>query len=314
MPLLPHLWTAIPRLRHSFSPISAPSSRPWEAWVEDPQAGRVRLNGWFRREPGGDEALLLVHGLGGSVDSHYMLRAARAASSAGLSCLRLNLRGSDRQGDDYYHAGLTADVHAALAAPELAPYSRIYLLGYSLGGHVALSVAAEEGDPRLVAAAAVCSPVDLALSVLSIDAPAGWLYRRYLLRALNQIYAGVAARRPVPFPVEKALLIGTIREWDDRIVAPRHGFRDAADYYARASVVQRLDRLRIPALLLNAEHDPMVSAAAIRLANVSPCLTVRFLREGGHVAFPARIDTGLASGEGLEAQLFAWLRAAAERN
>jgi len=314
MPLLPHLWTAIPRLRHSFRPIPAPPSRPWEGWVEDPQAGRVRLNGWFRQEPGGDEALLLVHGLGGSVDSHYMLQAARAAQTAGLPCLRLNLRGSDRQGEDYYHAGLTADVHAALAAPELAPYSRLYLLGYSLGGHVALSVAAEEGDPRLMAAAAVCSPVDLALSVLSIDAPSGWPYRRYVLHSLNQIYAGVAARRPVPYPVEKALRIPTIREWDDRIVAPRHGFLDAADYYARASVVQRLNRLRIPALLLNAEYDPMVSAATVRLGVSSPRLTVRFLREGGHVAFPAWIDTGLAPGEGLEAQLFAWLRAAAARN
>lgn len=313
MPLSPHLWTFLPRIRHSLRPQPAPPAEPWERWIDDPQAGAVRLNGWFQQAGEGGEALLVVHGLGGSVDSHYMARAARAALAAGLACLRLNLRGSDRQGEDFYHAGLTADVHEALASPKLAPYSRIYLLGYSLGGHVVLRAATDELDPRVRSVAAVCSPLDLGRSVVPIDAPGAWPYRRYLLRGLNQIYAGVAARRPVHLPVEKARRIRTIREWDDRIVAPRHGFADAADYYARASVVRRLDRLRIPALLLNVEGDPMVPAGAIREAEPCPALTVRFLPRGGHVAFPADIDTGLAvgltPGAGLEAQLFAWLRA-----
>ncbi len=321
VPLHAHLWSTLPRLQHALRPRPAPEAVPWECFLDDPQVGRIRLNGRFRREADPRAALLLLHGLGGTADSHYMLRMARAAHQAGLTCLRLNLRGSDRQGEDFYHAGLTADVHAALAAPELAGYDDLFLAGYSLGGHVALRAATEEGDPRLRAAVAVCSPLDLSLGQRLIDRPGSWIYRHYLLRALNAIYAGVAARRPVPYPLEAALRIRTIREWDDRIVAPRHGFAGAADYYARMSVAGRLDRLRIPALLLNAEHDPMVSSQDVRPLAQAPRLTARFLPQGGHVGFPARIDAGLArNGEtapgppfagGIEAQLLAWLRARA---
>jgi len=284
--LLPHLWTLSPRIRHAVRPKLAPDSRPWETVVDDPQVGPVRLTGRLRELPG-DDLLVLVHGLGGSVDSHYMVRGAKAAEAAGLSCLRLNLRGADRGGDDYYHAGLTGDLHAALASPEASRYRRIWMIGYSLGGHVALRLATEEADPRLEAVAAVCAPIDLALSVVEIDSPGFWLYRRYLLRSLSDIYRATAARRPVPYPVERLGEIRTIREWDDRVVAPRHGFADAADYYTRMSVAPRLPELRVPALLLNSECDPMVPARAVRpaLERKSPMLRVDWVR-GGHVSFP----------------------------
>jgi uncharacterized protein len=284
--LMPHLWTLSPRIRHAVRPGRAPESRPWETVVDDPQVGPVRLTGRLRELPG-DDLLVLVHGLGGCTDSHYMIRGAKAAEAAGLSCLRINLRGADRGGEDYYHAGLTSDLHAALASPEAARYRRILMLGYSLGGHVVLRMATEAADPRLVAVAAVCAPVDLSLSVVEIDSPGFWLYRRYLLRSLSDIYRAVAARRPVHHPVEKLGEIRLIRDWDDRIVAPRHGFTDAADYYARMSVAPRLPELRAPALLLNSECDPMVPARAVRpaLERKSPKLRVEWVR-GGHVAFP----------------------------
>ncbi|HEX3131720.1 MAG TPA: alpha/beta fold hydrolase, partial [Thermoanaerobaculia bacterium] len=266
----------------------------------------VRLTGLLRERPG-DELLVLVHGLGGCTDSHYMVRGAEAAEAAGLSCLRMNLRGADRQGEDYYHAGLTSDLHAVLAS--LTGYRKIYVLGYSLGGHVVLRFATEELDPRVAAVAAVCAPVDLALAGVEIDAPGFGLYRWYLIRSLSDIYRAVAARRPVPYPVERLGEIRLIREWDDRIVAPRHGFRDAADYYARASVAPHLPNLRVPALLLNSECDPMVPARAVRpgLEKASPKLKVAWVR-AGHVAFPRGLNAGLSEGIGMDAQVIGWLR------
>ena len=293
MDLMPHLWTLSPRIRHAMRPARAPESRPWETRV-----GTVRLTGRLRELPG-DDLLVLVHGLGGGTDSHYMIRGAHAAEAAGLSCLRVHLRGADRLGEDYYHAGLTADLHAVLASPETARYRRILMVGYSLGGHVVLRLATEEADPRLSAVAAVCSPVDLGLAGQEIDSPGFWLYRRYLLRSLSDIYRAVAARGPVPYPVEKIGAIRTIREWDDRIVAPRHGFSDAADYYQKMSVAPRLPELRVPALLLNSDCDPMVPARAVRpaLERDSPRLRVEWVR-GGHVAIPG----------GFDARVIDWLR------
>jgi hypothetical protein len=306
-----HLWTIAPRLRHAVRPFGCPTSRAWETVVHDSRIGPVRLTGRLREVPGSDEALVLVHGLGGCIDSHYMPHGAAAAEAAGLSCLRLNLRGADRSGEDYHHAGLTADLHAALASPELAGYRRLYVLGYSMGGHVVLRCATEDLDRRVAAVAAICAPLDLARSQVEIDAPVYWLYRHYLLRNLKGLYTAVAARRPVPFPVERLDEIRTFLQFDTRIVAPRFGFADAADYYARASVAPRLPHLQVPALLLNSEIDPMVPPRSVRpaLDGASPLLRVAWMPGGGHVAFPRGLNVGLGEGAGVEAQVIGWLRA-----
>jgi predicted alpha/beta-fold hydrolase len=305
MPIRGHLWTIAPFLRRRLRAAPFPVSRPWETALEDPKVGTVRLSGWLREVPESTEILVLVHGLGGGTESHYLRGAVAAAEAAGISSLRVNLRGSDRRGEDIFHAGLTADLHAALASEELRGYRRVYALGYSLGGHLALRLGAEPGDPRLAAVAAICSPLDLALAQREIDSPRRWIYRRYLMNGLYAIYAAVAARRPMPLPVEAVRRIGTIREWDDRVVAPRHGFADAAEYYARESVAPRLPALRVPALLLNSEWDPMVPPRAVRAAldRPAPRLEVRWIHGGGHVAFPRAMA--------VDRQVIAWLRSRA---
>jgi predicted alpha/beta-fold hydrolase len=318
-----HLRTVIPRLAEAVAPAPEPPSRDWSTTVADPKVGPVRLTGRWSDPDGGPGGggerplLLVVHGLGGSAGSRYARRAAAVALAAGFACLRLNLRGSDRLGEDFYHAGLVSDLAAALASPELAGYRRVYALGFSLGGHLALRLAAEPGEAtgsRLGAVAALAAPLDLALGAAAIDRPRSAPYRRYLLGSLKQIYRAVAARRPVPLPVDQARRIRWIREWDERVVAPRHGFAGADDYYRRESVASRLGGLRVPALLVAAEDDPMVPAAALRpaLAAAPEALEVRWLRAGGHLGIAAPADLGLggAAGAGVEEQMLGWLAAA----
>jgi predicted alpha/beta-fold hydrolase len=311
--LVGHLWTIAPRLRHAVAPREAPAAGDWTTTLVDPVAGEVRLSGRLRDEPRSAALVLVVHGLGGSALSHYAVRMARAAARAGVACLRLNLRGADRRGDDFYHAGLTADVHAALADPALARYERVALIGYSLGGHLVLRAAAEGLDRRVRAAAAVSTPLDLALSCATIDRPQATLYRRYVMRSLKEIYAAVAARRPVPLPPAAAAAIESLRRWDEAIVAPRHGFASADEYYRTQSAAPRLRELRLPTLLVEAENDPMVPASTVRpwLKQPLPGLEVHWVPSGGHAAFPSRLDLGLGGGSGLErgleAQILAWL-------
>lgn len=124
----------------------------------------------------------------------------------------------------------------------------------------------------------------------------------------------MAAHRPVPAPVDEAARVRTIRAWDDLVVAPRHGFADAGDYYARASVAPRLPDLRVPALLVSSDCDPMVPARGVRPAlerAAAPLLTVRWISGGGHRAFPREIDAGVGEGAGLEAQILGWMRGGA---
>jgi hypothetical protein len=239
-----------------------------------------------------------------------MLRAARAARRAGVSSLRLNLRGADRSGEDFYHAGLIEDLDATLRSPELARYEQIVILGFSLGGHVTLRYAAIAPDPRVRAVASVCAPLELARSTAAFDRPERWLYRRHVLAGLKEMYAEVAKRRSVPLLPERAARISTILEWDDRTVAPRHGFGSAAAYYDAVSVGPRLREVKRPALVVAARHDPMVPESTVRssLDRARDAVDVRWIDRGGHVGFPSDADLGVSkAGRGLEPQVIGWL-------
>jgi hypothetical protein len=307
--LLGHWFTVAPVARHTLRRRAVSASVPFRLKVPDARYGEVRLSGRLHHAPS-DTLLVVVHGLGGDVGSHYVLDAARAADASGIASLRVNLRGSDRTGEDIYHAAISEDIHAILKSEELARYERVILLGYSLGGHIVLCAATDPTlDPRVRAVAAVCPPLDLFLGSRAIDEPSRIVYRRHVLSAIKEIYYEVARRRPVLVPVDEVRKIATIREWDERIVAPRFGFRDAEHYYGEASVAPRLARMPIPALVVAARHDPMVPAHTLApaLASARAPLEVRWVDRGGHVGFPGRVELGLPREGGLEVQVVDWL-------
>jgi predicted alpha/beta-fold hydrolase len=309
-------------------PPPPPASEPWKGELEDPQTGRVLVTGRLSR--GGDGRLLvvLVHGLGGCADSPYLCHAARVAGGLGVDTLRLDLRGADPRAGDFYHAGLAAELHAAVADRALAGYQRIAVLGYSMGGHVALRFAAEVEEPRVTAVAAVCAPLHLRTVSEDFDRPSRWLYRTWVLRHLRRCFAAIeSSGGGLPHAYELVRRARTFREWDALTVVPRFGFADPDDYYARASAAGALGRLRVPALLVASEIDPVITPRAIEphlpahaevgkmpadLARVPhhaaaagrpASFTLLWHADAGHVGFPG----GLA----LESRLLDWLAATA---
>ena len=68
---------------------------------------------------------------------------------------------------------------------------------------------------------------------------------------------------PGQFDLSKLDRIRTVREFDEAYTAPYFGFNDAEDYYHRASAMRVVDRIRVPALVITAEDDPFVPAAAV---------------------------------------------------
>ena len=70
-------------------------------------------------------------------------------------------------------------------------------------------------------------------------------------------------------------------------------FRDADDYWARASAKPHLARIRVPALVLNARNDPFVPGASLPgMHEAGAWVTLWQPADGGHVGFPAGAPPG----------------------
>lgn len=302
-----HSWTLWPTVRHRVVPVTAPDSVPWSAPALA-DIGEIRLSGRWQAQPC-TVAVVVLHGLGGNPDRPYCLRAARAIEGHGWSCLRLAMRGADGRGRDFYHAGLISDLDAALSSPVFDAYERIVLLGYSLGGHVALRYACDRPDPRVKAVAAVCSPLDLDRAAAHLDHHALSFYRRHVLDGLLRMYTEVSTKRPVPTPPEELAGIDSMREWDQLTVCPRWGFGSAEEYYATQSVAHVLRYLHLPSLLVVSRQDPMIPIDDVEasIGNANPLLEVRRVGAGGHVGFPGRLDLGEDAPRGLERQVLRWM-------
>lgn len=308
MSLHGHFWTIAPTLWAGLRPVSLPAGEAWSAPVPDPQRD-VTLTGVLT-VGSEDRLFVLVHGLGGSPEAAYVRRAARVVESIGASSLRLAVRGADRSGADIYHAGLTADLRAALSSPALARFRDVVVLGFSMGGHVALRYAAEGMDPRVRAVGAVCPPLDLAGAADWIDEARFNVYRSHLLRGLKEIYAEAHRRAPLPTPLDRVAAIARIREWDRLTVVPRFGFPDEVTYYAEMSAGPALGRITTPTIIVAAEHDPMIPIHSVTqyFAGASSSVTAIVAPVGGHVGWPAQVPLGLGAPAGLEDQVVDWLR------
>jgi uncharacterized protein len=304
-----HLWTVAPSLIALLRPPVRPQARTFLTSLNDPVVGQVRLTGLLSEVAESETIVLIAHGLSGNAMSPYCALAASAAARAGFSSLRLSLRGADYSGEDILHGGITQDLWAALAAPEIARYRRVLLLGYSVGGHIVLRAAAAQVDERVRAAAAVCPPLDLGRATVAFDHPALRPYRRHIFRGLNKAYAAAAARGRVHAPPAVVARARSCRERDSLTVVKRFGFRSAEDYYERESVAPRLHNLQTPSLVVASRNDPLVPADTIipALARASSALSVAWVEAGGHVYFPKTLDLGQPGPLGLEQQVIRWL-------
>jgi predicted alpha/beta-fold hydrolase len=246
-------------------------------------------------------AIVLVHGVGGSSESRYMLRAAQAFFAAGHHVLRLNMRGAGASFDsalELSHAGMIEDPALAVAhAASLPGVERVALVGFSLGGNVSLKLAASWGanpPPWMHRVVSISAPLDLARSSRAFETPAMLPYRAYVLAGLREQARRFAAARPerARYRVDALDAIRTVREYDEMVVAPMHGFFDAAEYYAASSAGPGLPDIHVPTLMLHADDDPMVPLGTLSpwIDRASKAVTVERTARGGHVGWFARLD------------------------
>jgi hypothetical protein len=244
----------------------------------------------------GSPRLLLLHGLEGSVHSHYaqgLLNEAKRRTW-GADLLIFRSCGSDlNKTRRFYHSGETQDLAFALdrIAGEF-PSSPLALAGVSLGGNVLLKFLGERGNDLPVnvkAAAAVSVPFDLERSSKRINQGFSRLYQRFFLRSLKRKAIEKARRFPDLAVSADIAALRTLEDFDNVITAPLHGFRDAHDYYNRSSALAYLKDIRLNTLLFNAIDDPMLPPDVLNevrsIAAGNRALEVDFVEKGGHAGF-----------------------------
>lgn len=255
--------------------------------------------------PEGSPILLGLHGLEGCSASLYMQGMMVRARARGWRGVALNFRscapppGRPRgewtmnRGDRMYHSGETSDLDWVVERlREEEPGAPLALIGVSLGGNVVLKWLGERGEAaaeRVVAAAAMSAPFDLAACADALESGMGYVYMDAFLRTLRAKALAFEERCPGRVDLEGVRRARTFRHIDDAATAPIHGFEDADDYYARSSSLPWLGEIRVPTLLLNARDDPFQPVEALERARAaaSEAVTCRFTRKGGHVGWMA---------------------------
>jgi predicted alpha/beta-fold hydrolase len=185
-----------------------------------------------------------------------------------------------------YHAGLTSDLRKyveGLAGP-------VVLAGFSLGANVVLKLGGEWSGrvpDSVLGVCAVSVPVDLGACVDELERPANRLYQ---WKFVDRLKARVRRRHEfdAAFPIEGLERIRTIRQFDDRYVAPFFGFGTAANYYATQSSGPFVDEIRVPAMILQAQDDPMIPFRLFARGWRNPQVEVVATKHGGHLGFIAR--------------------------
>ena len=250
----------------------------------------------WQPEPWKHLTLLALHGLNGSSDAHYMKGLASKAFARGMNVLRLNQRNcgdTEHLSAGLFHSGLTAD--AAHVVHELTTIDRlpaIAVSGYSLGGNLALKLAGEYGayPPKaLVAVAAVSPIIEIGECTRALERRENLLYQWNFVKDLKRRMRRKNDCQPGRFDVRALDSVKTVRGFDDTYTAPHFGFRNAEDYYYRASAMRVVDRIRIPALIITSEDDPFVPSQPFHDPKVAanPYIDLRVSAYGGHCGFVA---------------------------
>lgn len=248
---------------------------------------------WWR--VGRGRLAVLTHGLEADSGAVYVRRMAAALTAGGWDVLAWNLRGCGGELNRlprFYHSGATEDLAAVLShAGSCHPAETIDLVGYSLGGNLALKFLGERAGAlpeRVGRAVAFSVPCDLADSARALSSPFNRaVYVRRFLRSLAGKIRAKHAMFPEEIRPERLRGVRTFRDFDERFTAPLHGFRDAEDYWARCSCLPFLERVDRPCLLVNAANDPFLGPGCYprEVAAASAMFHLEIPETGGHVGF-----------------------------
>ena len=246
-------------------------------------------------DDGDDPAPLvaLFHGLEGGSDSHYATALMHAALRRRWRGVVIHFRGCSGEPNRLpraYHSGDTDEIAWILQRLcALNPATPLFAAGISLGGNALLKWLGREHAAALGiidAAAAVSAPVDLMTAGDLLGSGVNRLYGRHFLQTLKTKSLAKLQRFPALYDARVVQNARTLREFDNVVTAPLHGYLDTDDYWKRASSKPDLGGIAVPTLIVHARNDPFLPGRHLPAkSEVSASVTLDYPQGGGHTGF-----------------------------
>ncbi len=320
---IPWIGPDLQTLRDTFASDELPDVNSSEIRIKVPPLKSRKTGGGslvaYLDKPSGVSALnglvVLLHGLGGSTRRRGLTRMASALVQSNFAVLKLNLRGSDpcrNFVDGTYAAECNTDLIPVLRRAREISFQLtndyqcsknipIFGAGISLGGTILLNACMSDKS-LLDGLVCISSPLDLNECSSSIERPRNIIYQKWLLnRLIRQTLEdpfGIDEREKnalVKNKKDEKRKISNIRSFDNLITAPRWGYKDVEEYYAKASPLFSLikNERSIPkTLFIQSKDDPWVpSLAAEKLMKKMKSFNDKkdnkfiFTDKGGHNGF-----------------------------
>ncbi len=237
--------------------------------------------------------VILFHGLEGCSRSHYARALLRVLQSRNWRAAVPHFRGcggSPNRLPRAYHSGDYAEIDWILRRMAAqSPQGQRFAMGVSLGGNALLKWLAQAGthaQSLIDRAAAISAPVDLSTAGHLLGRGFNRVYTWHFLRSLKHKSLAKLQRFPGLYDARAVARARNLYEFDNLVTAPLHGFRDADDYWTRASAAADLKNIQVPTLIVHARNDPFLPGHHLPgPAAVAPCVRLEYPAHGGHVGF-----------------------------
>jgi predicted alpha/beta-fold hydrolase len=260
--------------------------------VELPDGDFLDLD-WSHTDQSTNRVIVLLHGLEGHAQRPYITGTAKLFNENGIDAVGVNFRGCSGEPNRLfksYHSGATEDLDTVVRhLIAKYDYNEIYIKGISLGANMALKYVGENREipEQIKAVIAISTPADLNGSC---DELLSLKNKHYAIRFLDHLKNKLKPKLtqfPESITVKEFNSIKSLIDFDHIYTAKAHGFKDAYDYYDKASCRQFLPNVKIPSLVINSLNDSFLSAGCypVKEAKQNDNLYLEMPKYGGHVGF-----------------------------
>lgn len=257
---------------------------------------------WLRKDS--KNLVLLSHGFEGSSHSQYILGMVNYLKQYDFDFLAWNFRscsGEINLQPQFYHSGATHDLNAVIQhINRKHDYKNIFLVGFSMGGNLSLKYLGENAvniEKNIKSLICFSTPLDLSDSCDQLSSGIGKLV--YASKFLSTLKKKIKIKQKVlerlNIDVSSALLTTSLREFDDLVTGPLHGFKNAENYYKTQSSKNFLKDIPIKTLIINALNDPFLGKGSypMNLDHINSKLIFETPSYGGHVGFFRHFNRGV---------------------